>query len=63
MFTPAAAVYVAEAVAGGSRNQQPVLLPRSEARSGAARRSRRLRAAIRRRTVPATPNTLRARSA
>jgi DNA-binding NarL/FixJ family response regulator len=59
MFTPAAAVYVAEAVAGGSRKQQPVLLPRS----AAARRSRRLRAAIRRRTVPTTPNTLRTRSA
>lgn len=63
MFTPAAAIYVAEAVAGGSRKQQPVLLPRSETRSGAERRSRRLRAALGRREVPATPATLRARSA
>lgn len=64
MFTPAAAVYVAEAIAGSPRKQQPVLLPRSASRSGGARRTFRVTAVVRRRSVPATPTrTLRPRSA
>jgi len=63
MFTPAAAVYVAEAIAGGSRKQPAVLLPRSASRSR-GRGTLRLRAAIRRRSLPVTPAaTLRPRSA
>jgi len=64
MLTPAAAVYIAEAVAGNLRKQQPVLLPRSASRSGQARGSLRVRVAGWRRSLPATPTaTLRPRSA
>jgi hypothetical protein len=64
MFTPAAAVYVAEVVAGSSRAHDPVLLPRSASRPRRAGRRLRVAAAIRGRSLSATSAaTLRPRSA
>jgi hypothetical protein len=64
MLTPAAAVYIAEALAGAPRKRQPILFPRSASPSRARDRSLRVRVAIWRRSLPATPAArLRPRSA